>query len=134
MNDAPHGDEHHDDWDWDAARVRELEQRRGRWQVRAYTTAAVHTDSGDVAGFTDLLIVDRPSTAAQEDTGVLAQHRGHRLGLAIKAANLLVLREQEPRITRVMTWNAEENRHMRAVNEQLGFRVSTRWVDLSLKL
>jgi GNAT superfamily N-acetyltransferase len=134
MNDAPHGDEHHDDWDWDAARVRELEQRRRRWQVRTYTTAAVHIDSGDVAGFTDLLNVDRPSTAAQEDTGVLAAHRGHRLGLAIKAANLLVVREREPQIRRVMTWNAEENRHMRAVNEQLGFRVSTRWVDLSLKL
>lgn len=134
MNDAPHGDEHHDDWRWDAARVRELEQRRTRWQVRIYTSVAVRIDSGHVAGFTDLLIIDRPTTAAQEDTGVLAAHRGHGLGLAIKAANLLALREQEPQITRVMTWNAEENRHMRSVNERLGFRVANRWLDLSLKL
>jgi GNAT superfamily N-acetyltransferase len=134
MNDAPHGDEHHDDWAWDAARVRELEQRRRRWQVRSYTTAAVRRDTGDMAGFTELLIIDRPTTAAQEDTGVLAAHRGHGLGLAMKAANLLVLREQEPQIDRVMTWNAEDNRHMRAVNERLGFRVSNRWLDLSLKL
>jgi GNAT superfamily N-acetyltransferase len=134
MNDAPHGDEHHDDSSWDVARVRELEQRRTRWQVRTYTTAAVHVDSGDVAGFTDLMVIDRPTTAAQEDTGVLAAHRGHGLGLTIKAANLIALREREPQIANVMTWNGEDNRHMRAVNERLGFRVSNRWLDLSLKL
>jgi GNAT superfamily N-acetyltransferase len=134
MNDAPHGDEQLDDWGWDPARVRALEDRRTRWQVRCYTTVAVHRDTGDVGGFTDLLIVDRPSTASQEDTGVLAAHRGHGLGLSIKAANLLALLEHEPQITTVMTWNAEGNRHMRAVNERLGFRVANKWLDLSLKI
>jgi len=134
MNDAPHGDEHHDEWGWDAARVRALEERRTRWQVRSYTTVAVHRESGEVGGFTDLLIVDRPTTASQEDTGVLASHRGHGLGLSIKAANLLALLENEPQISKVMTWNAEGNRHMRAVNERLGFRVVNRFQDLSLKI
>ena len=134
MNDAPHGDEPHDDWGWDRARVRALEERRMRWHVRTYTTVAVEVASGEVGGFTDLLIVDRPTTAAQEDTGVLAAHRGHGLGLSVKAANLLALVENEPQITRVMTWNAEGNRHMRAVNERLGFRVANKWLDLSLKI
>jgi len=134
MNDAPHGDEPRDAWGWDAARVRTLEERRMRWQVRSYTTAAVHIDSGEVGGFTDLLVVDRPATAAQEDTGVLAAHRGHGLGLSVKAANLLAVLEHEPQIARVMTWNAEGNRHMRAVNERLGFQVANKWLDLSLKI
>jgi len=134
MNDAPHGDEPHDEWGWDAARVRALEERRVRWQVRTYTTVAVHVDSGEVGGFTDLLIVDRPTTASQEDTGVIAAHRGHGLGLSVKAANLLSLLEHEPQIRQVMTWNAEGNRHMRAVNERLGFRVANKWLDLSLKI
>ena len=134
MNDAPHGDEPHDDWGWDAARVRALEERRVRWQVRTYTTVAVHVDSGEVGGFTDLLIVDRPTTASQEDTGVIAAHRGHGLGLSVKAANLLSVLEHEPQIRQVMTWNAEGNRHMRAVNERLGFRVANKWLDLSLKI
>ena len=134
MNDAPQGDEPHDDWGWDAARVRALEERRTRWQVRCYTTVAVHLSSGEVGGFTDLLVVDRPTTASQEDTGVLAAHRGHGLGLSVKASNLLALLEHEPQITRVMTWNAEGNRHMRAVNERLGFRVANKWLDLSLKI
>ena len=134
MNDAPHGDEPHDEWGWDVDRVRTLEERRTRWKVRCYTTVAVHRESGDVGGFTDLLIVDRPGTASQEDTGVLAAHRGHGLGLSIKAANLLALLEHEPQITKVMTWNAEGNRHMRAVNERIGFRVANKWLDLSLKI
>src|SRR4051812_41374001 len=134
MNDAPHGDEPHDDWGWDAARVRALEERRVRWQVRTYTTVAVHVDTGDVGGFTDLLIVDRPTTAAQENTGVIAAHRGQGLGLWVKAANLLSLREHEQQIRQVMTWNAGGNRHMRAVNERLGFRVANKWLDLSLKI
>ncbi len=134
MNDAPHGDEPHDEWGWDAARVRTLEERRMRWQVRSYTTVAVHVDSGEIGGFTDLLVVDRPTTASQEDTGVLAAHRGHGLGLSVKAANLLAVLEHEPQITRVMTWNAEGNRHMRPVNERLGFRVANKWLDLSLKI
>jgi len=134
MNDAPQGDEEHDDWEWNAGRVLEVEQRRARWDVRSYTTAAVDATSGHVAGFTDLLIVDRPSTALQEDTGVLRPHRGHGLGIAMKAANLLALRQHEPHITHVVTWNAEQNRHMRGVNERLGFEVANRWLDLSLKL
>jgi GNAT superfamily N-acetyltransferase len=134
MNDAPQGDEEHDDWEWNATRVRELERRRDKWDVRSYTTAAVDAASGDIAGFTDLLVVDRPSTALQEDTGVLRAHRGHGLGIAMKAANLLALRDREPHIDRVVTWNAEDNRHMRAVNERLGFEVAGRWLDLSMKL
>jgi len=134
MNDAPHGDEPHDDWGWDASRVRTLEERRTRWQVRCYTTVAVHVETGDVGGFTDLLVVDRPTTASQEDTGVLAAHRGHGLGLSVKAANLLAVVEHEPQITKVLTWNAEGNRHMRAVNERIGFRVADKWLDLSLKI
>jgi GNAT superfamily N-acetyltransferase len=134
MNDAPQGDEQHDDWEWDADRVREVERRRARWRVRCYTTAAVDGTSGDVGGFTDLLVVDRPSTALQEDTGVVRAHRGHGLGIAMKSANLLAVTEREPQITRIVTWNAEGNRHMRGVNERLGFQVANRWLDLSLKL
>ena len=131
MNDAPHGDENHDAWHWDAERVRELERRRLKWRTRCHTAAAVHLETGDVVGFTDVQIVDRPSTAMQEDTGVVAAHRGHGLGLALKAANLLTLRREEPQIAKVITWNAESNRHMRAVNETLGFHVVSTWLELS---
>ncbi|NHB85368.1 hypothetical protein G7085_14080 [Tessaracoccus sp. HDW20] len=40
----------------------------------------------------------------------------------MKAANLIQVREAAPDATALLTWNAEENRHMLSVNEALGFR------------
>jgi len=96
------------------------------------TTAAVHAPSGVVAGYTVLLLAGRPTTAIQEDTGVVRAHRGHGLGRAMKAANLLALTEHSPSINTVTTWNAESNTHMLAVNDELGFRRHSRWEEVSL--
>ena len=45
----------------------------------------------------------------------------HRLGLWMKAANLQQLLDANPDAARVHTWNADENAHMLAINEVLGF-------------
>ena len=58
----------------------------------------------------------------QWDTIVLPEHRGHRLVMRVKAANLIALREAMPEARAIITWNAEENRPMLDVNEALGFR------------
>ena len=39
---------------------------------------------------------------------------------------LLWLREEEPALTQVDTWNAESNDHMIAINEQLNYRIVAR--------
>jgi GNAT superfamily N-acetyltransferase len=134
MNDAPHGEMHLDDMVWDAARVRAQETHLSSFGLGSYITAAIDETSGAVAGFTEILSVGRPHTLVQEDTGVLRAHRGHGLGLAMKAANLRHALRHEPRTTRIVTWNAESNRYMRAVNERLGYRVADRWHDLELVL
>ena len=48
-------------------------------------------------------------------------HRGHRLGLLLKAAMLEWLAEAEPAVDRIETGNASANTHMIAVNDALGF-------------
>jgi len=132
MDDAPRGAEKYDDAVWSAERVRGHEECWASLGHRTLTTAAVHTPSGAVAGYTVLLLTGRPTTAIQEDTGVVRAHRGHGLGRAMKAANLLALTEHDPAIATVVTWNAESNTHMLAVNDELGFRPHNRWEEVTL--
>jgi len=89
----------------------------------ALVTAVLHRPSGRIIGFTELSVPSDPRRAVeQQDTLVLAEHRGHRLGMLMKVANLQRLALEFPEQTAVTTFNAEENRYMLDVNEALGFR------------
>lgn len=104
---------------WTAARVSEEDDGLENSPRTTLTTLAVHTATGSPAGFTELAVplsVARP--VAQGDTIVLRAHRGHRLGMILKLANLALLPPGHPSVT---TFNAEENRPMLSVNEQIGF-------------
>lgn len=122
--DVPHDGIAVDAERWDVARVRSIEKRgidRGKpW----LTTAAVSLHDGGVAGYTELEIADASPVVEQGDTLVMPEHRGHRLGMLMKLSNLERLTEQAPGVRRVITWNAEENGPMRAINDALGFRVN----------
>ncbi len=120
--DAPHGDIAVDEEVWDAERVRSTETRMASDDRYLLTAAAEHVASGRLVAYS-VLTVPRAAgrVARQEDTLVTAEHRGHRLGLLVKAANLLRLSEQAPELPAVYTWNAEENRPMLDVNDRLGF-------------
>jgi GNAT superfamily N-acetyltransferase len=122
MADAPHdaGDEPSV---WDAARVRadidDVRERRGR---RAYTIAALHDASGEMAADTVIEVdPDHAEWGHQLITAVTRKHRGHRLGLLVKTAMLEWLAEAEPGIGKIVTGNAAINRHMIAINEMLGY-------------
>jgi GNAT superfamily N-acetyltransferase len=86
------------------------------------TAAAEHVPTGALAAYTEIGLPrgDAPP-ATQEDTLVLKSHRGHRLGMLLKAANLRQLREVSPDTAVITTFNAEDNRPMLDVNEALGF-------------
>jgi hypothetical protein len=65
---------------------------------------------------------------------VVAAHRGHRLGLLLKVAMNLWLRDAQPQLTEISTWNAESNDHMIAVNEAIGYRVLGRQLEFQKSL
>ncbi len=134
INDAP-ADEGLEDDLWDAARVREYDASMVRRRQTTYRVLARHRDSGDWAGMS-LLCVDEfaPSIANQEDTSVVRAHRGHRLGLLMKAEMLLWLSRERPEVGAVDTWNAADNHHMIAVNERLGAQVIGRNLGFRLSL
>jgi hypothetical protein len=58
----------------------------------------------------------------QWGTLVRADHRGHRLGMAVKAANLRAVQHDHPERTMVTTTNSAVNGPMVAINERMGFR------------
>ena len=121
--DAPQGGLDLAEEAWDEARVREDEARAAEMGYEPLVSAVRHNPSGELAGHTVLEVFgNNLSVAYQDDTLVLGNHRGHRLGMLLKAANLARLQETVAEAERVYTWNAEENRYMLAINEQLGFR------------
>lgn len=124
------------DWEpevWDADRYRAKEAAAiARGRVR-YATLAVHEDSGAVAGFTDIGVSRfAPEVAYQWETIVETAHRGHGLGLVLKAANHRALAAGSPATRWVNTWNAESNAHMVGINERLGFRPMDYWTEWQL--
>jgi GNAT superfamily N-acetyltransferase len=98
----------------------DLRRRQGRRKV---STMAI-TPSGEVVGYNDLVIPsgDLPNVW-QWGTLVRAEHRGHRLGVAMKARGLQELQKRVGQErTRIVTCNAEQNQFMVSINERLGFR------------
>jgi hypothetical protein len=63
-----------------------------------------------------------PGSITQQDTLVAGGHRGHRLGMLVKVANLRQAQERWPSVRSVLTWNASENQHMLSINIALGFK------------
>jgi GNAT superfamily N-acetyltransferase len=107
---------------WTPERVAEHERRTIAGGVVVLTAVAEHVPTGRLAGFTALHAPpERTAAVQQEDTLVLAEHRGHRLGMLLKLANLRRLAAERPGHPSIVTFNAEENRHMLSVNEAVGF-------------
>ena len=120
--DAPAANLEFDEEVWDAARVARLDSLytdSGRFRQ---VTAAQHIGTGELCAFNELVIgKDRTEASHQEDTLVLKEHRGHKLGTLVKCAGLLSWRTVAPESPRVITYNAEENRPMLDINEAIGF-------------
>jgi GNAT superfamily N-acetyltransferase len=133
--DAPLGDLAWEAESWDRERVREAEDRATRLARQWVTTAAREPATSHVVAYTDMGWSTRdPGTAFQWTTIVDKTHRGHRLGMLIKAANLRALRDANPAVERVITWNAASNSHMVAINEALGFRPHLRFSQWQLQV
>ena len=103
-------------------RVLEIEASNDQSPRTDLTAAVEHVPSGRLAGFTTLAVPAEVNRAVhQDDTLVLREHRGHRLGMLLKIANLVHLQRERPGHPSVVTFNAEENRYMLDVNEAVGF-------------
>ncbi len=107
---------------WTPQRLRTTEARRIQQGRFGSATVAVAPD-GTLAGYTEMGgAASRPGRLFQWGTMVRPEHRGHRLGIALKVRNLRRLQARVSGPAVLHTWNAPENGPMIAVNEQLGFQ------------
>jgi GNAT superfamily N-acetyltransferase len=135
MNDAPIDDLVIEDEAFPEERIRGIEQAAALRGRRHHRLFARRLSDGELAGHTVVNVEEeRPHLGFQEDTEVVPSHRGHQLGLRMKIEMLQRLREQEPQIVQIDTWNAESNGHMIAVNDLLGCVVVARAVEMQKQL
>jgi len=112
-----------DEEPWTAARLASSDAAIEAGGQTRLTVAVEYLPTGRLIGFSDLVVpADRKRPVQQLDTLVLAEHRGHRLGMLLKLANLRALNAVKPLPELIYTCNAEENRFMLSINEAVGFR------------
>lgn len=121
--DAPSGNLEVEQEPWDAERVRKSDERRVRAGRVSLVSAVEHVPTGTLVAFNgvSLSAADRTRPVQQGITLVLKEHRGHKLGMLVKVANIRQIMIECPEAPFIITDNAEENRPMLDVNEAVGF-------------
>jgi GNAT superfamily N-acetyltransferase len=135
VTDAPLDDLTWEPEDYDASRMRELDQMREGRRIRSCTTAARDDATGHVVAYTSIVVYhEHPEAAHQWQTIVAPEHRGHRLGMLVKVENLRLVRRREPQVRIVDTNNADSNEHMLRINLAMGFELVRYWGNWELSL
>jgi GNAT superfamily N-acetyltransferase len=135
INDAPTDAMEVEPDSFPVERIRRYESAMAHRRQHLYRLMARHKETGAWAGHTIVCVDEHcPGFAMQEDTSVVSAHRGHRLGMLLKATMLLWLRDAQPTLETIDTWNALSNRHMIAVNDELGCVVEAHGAALQLHL
>jgi len=107
---------------WTRQRLIDYEDRVEAGPKTYLVSVVEHLPTACLAGMTELGVpaeLDRP--VFKNDTIVLEEHRGHRLGMLLKVANIRNLQSTAPGHPSIITVNAEENRRMLVMNEAVGF-------------
>lgn len=128
MQDAPTGEGSYEITGFTPQKLAAYEDGSIDVGVRRQVLAALD-DTGAVAGFhTFSAFPGEPRTLEVWDTGVVRAHRGHGLGLRIKAEATLWALADYPEASWLCTHNNVDNAPMLRVNRELGYVPSEDWI------
>lgn len=122
MDDMPMEDTDYGTVTWDVDRVLAAAKAVERRGDHLHTVVAIDTSNNSIAGFTELVIPGNGTGDGQHyGTGVLPEHRGHGLGRWMKAESIRQAHGHYPDLGGLLTDTADSNRHMRHINDSLGY-------------
>lgn len=135
MNDMPMGDTDYGVVAWDVDRVLAAAQAVADRGDLLTTVVAVDDSDGTIVGFSELVVPgDGKGDGQHYGTGVLPEHRGHDLGRWMKAESVRLARADHPELTGLVTDTAEDNLHMRRINDALGYVPTRQALEYQLDL
>jgi GNAT superfamily N-acetyltransferase len=90
----------------------------------SFRIAITIESNSEISGITEIVnFPSRETFLAQGLTGVQKKFRGRGLGKWLKAAMLLRVQDEFPKVKYVMTGNANSNAPMLSINNRLGFKI-----------
>ena len=119
-SDVPVGDVDYTPVVYDEARLRSQEERMALAYVQLVAAARRRSD-GVFGGYSIVILDPTTDQAQQDDTLVMPEHRGRRLGLRLKLANLQIMESEYPGYTAIHTWSATDNAAMQRTNRTFGY-------------
>jgi len=130
--DVPSGDLDVEAVVWDEVRLRSSEERTARSFHQVIAAARRH-DDGVFGGYSQLYLPHGEDHVLQDDTLVMPEHRGHRLGTVLKLATLDLVRRDHPERRTLHTWTEPDNHAMYRTNLEFGYVAVERMHEMQLK-
>jgi GNAT superfamily N-acetyltransferase len=113
----------------DENRLRAEEGRTAQTYL-AVAAAARRRHDGIFGGYTQLYLPHDADYVLQDDTLVMPEHRGHRLGTLLKLATLGIVQREHPDRVAIHTDTAVDNHAMQATNRDFGFQPVERLLEM----
>jgi GNAT superfamily N-acetyltransferase len=89
--------------------------------------------NGEMCGYSLVYLAHDSKQALQDDTLVMPEHRGRRLGQLLKLATLDVIQKRYPQRSSLHTWTDPENHAMYRTNVRFGFKAVERMREVQRK-